>query len=466
MPDEKMTDEKLPSPEAARQAADENRRLQDVIARHENFSFRIKGWCVTAFAVLVAALFSKQLAINKLELSALAVIVYAGFVAWLLYHRIIIRRAIDRVKELESRFEHSKITESLSRPITFREALDRRDYQALLPILIGGYLLAGVIALAIWGVAADAPGHVATGAPGSAAGGVAAGSGAAGAAGGAAAGSGAAGGAIGGAIGAPSNDIFWIVALLVIAGTLIICVAWGRWAKVAGIIAITGGVSIATIKELKIEHLIALHFEFGEKKADNEKKPPEPGTLVVNVTEAPSFGAAYLGGVANFRVGSASIDKDGFDTAAQLEDANKELIKICRQWRQHAKADAAMILIVGATDRLPLAGKMRTRYDANTGLALARAAAVRERLAHECWTANFKIHDEKNVLLLVSGPHTTPAGASAQERGSPHGFPKDRRVDVWALVSVPAPRADPVESVRSGAPTNDQSTSGGDSGTF
>jgi hypothetical protein len=70
------------------------------------------------------------------------------------------------------------------------------------------------------------------------------------------------------------------------------------------------------------------------------------------------------------------------------------------------------------------------------------------------------------VLLLVSGPQTTPAEAGGQARASPNGFPKDRRADVWALVSVPFPRSDIVKSVRGGAPTNTQSSSGGDSSAF
>jgi hypothetical protein len=463
VPEAKGSDDKQPSPEAARQAADENRRLQDVIGRHETFCFRIKGWCVTAFAVLVAALFSKQVLINKWELSTLAVVVYTGFVAWLLYHRVIIRRAIDRVKVLESKFEHSKITETLSKPIHFPEFFDRRDLQVLMPIIIGACLLMGVIVLANWGIVSDVSRHVSPGtpevlAPGPGPGG--------GPIGGPAPAPSTAGERGAGGIPAPGNDIVWIIGLLVIAGTLIVCVAWGRWAKAAGIIAISGGVSIAVVKELKIEHLLSVHFETGGKKAENDQRAPEPGTLVVNLSEAPGFGAAYLGGVANFRVGASTIDKEGFETAQQLDDAKQALDTICGRWRELAQPEAAMILIVGATDRLPLAGKMRTRYDANTGLALARAAAVRDHLAHACWTEKFKIRDENNVLLLVSGPQTTPAEAGGQARASPNGFPKDRRADVWALVSVPFPRSDIVKSVRGGAPTNTQSSSGGDSSAF
>jgi hypothetical protein len=129
-----------------------------------------------------------------------------------------------------------------------------------------------------------------------------------------------------------------------------------------------------------------------------------------------------------------------------------------------------MILIVGATDRLPLAGRTRARYEANTGLALARAAAVKDFLAGECWTKSAKMPDDKNVLLLVSGPHNTPADDGNAQHRPPHGYPQDRRVEVWALTSQPAPPADAIKSVRRDVGSDDPSasevSSGGGVSTF
>jgi hypothetical protein len=61
------------------------------------------------------------------------------------------------------------------------------------------------------------------------------------------------------------------------------------------------------------------------------------------------------------------------------ESASDGLDRICRNWRDHGTEDA-LVLVVGATDRVPLGTELHNQYEANTGLAMARAVEVRDYL--------------------------------------------------------------------------------------
>jgi hypothetical protein len=166
-----------------------------------------------------------------------------------------------------------------------------------------------------------------------------------------------------------------------------------------------------------------------------------PRLIVINTqlsTEPRVFstiGGRYLGAVTNFRIGGTSINADGFKPD-ELTAATDALKDICDRWRELGTPDA-LVLIVGATDRLPLGGPTRKQYDANTGLALARAAAVRDYLEKSCWQTDARKSDSQNVILLISGPQSTPEISAQQKSEAPGGFPSDRRVDVWILSAVP-----------------------------
>ena len=62
--------------------------------------------------------------------------------------------------------------------------------------------------------------------------------------------------------------------------------------------------------------------------------------------------------------------------------------------------------VFGGTDRLALGGAARSRYEANTGLAQARAAALKRDLEQRCLSP--LATSPGRVLLLASGPATTP----------------------------------------------------------
>lgn len=138
-----------------------------------------------------------------------------------------------------------------------------------------------------------------------------------------------------------------------------------------------------------------------------------------------------LGEVKGFSVGETTIDINGFEPQL-LIDALNSLNDICDRWREYGNRDT-IILILGATDRLPVSGPTRTRYDGNTGIALARAAAVRDWLSQKCWAIGSQNPNRDNVILLISGPQTTPPIGSKGGADDRHGFPDDRRVGVWLL---------------------------------
>lgn len=109
------------------------------------------------------------------------------------------------------------------------------------------------------------------------------------------------------------------------------------------------------------------------------------------------------------------------------------------------KNQKAYLIVVGATDRKPLRGKLQVQYESNLGLARARAESVRNwLLAPECGLK------EDDVVALISGPkHTSPvSGApsgSQQKKTKASTEPKenpDRSVDVWAFWDQPLARKD------------------------
>jgi hypothetical protein len=80
-----------------------------------------------------------------------------------------------------------------------------------------------------------------------------------------------------------------------------------------------------------------------------------------------------------------------------------------------------LILIVGGTDGLPLESSTHLKYDVNSGLALSRAAELRNWLI------------ERHCL---AGPSTVVLAASGPRSGQTDD-PNDRRVEVWRLGVLP-----------------------------
>src|SRR5947209_81567 len=83
-----------------------------------------------------------------------------------------------------------------------------------------------------------------------------------------------------------------------------------------------------------------------------------------------------------------------------------------------------LLLIVGSSDRQPIKGPLRNRYDANVGLASARAQSVNEALDACTARSSFPLPGSNNrSLILVAGPSKTPEGSV-----SPDDLAGDRHV--------------------------------------
>src|SRR4029077_8864919 len=94
-----------------------------------------------------------------------------------------------------------------------------------------------------------------------------------------------------------------------------------------------------------------------------------------------------------------------------------------------------LLILVGSSDRVALRAGARSRFEANVGIAQARADAVRQRLLQWSKGVDEKLRlSSDQILVLVSGPTNTPDRllipiGSTKE----YGFREDRKVDVWAL---------------------------------
>jgi hypothetical protein len=139
-----------------------------------------------------------------------------------------------------------------------------------------------------------------------------------------------------------------------------------------------------------------------------------------------------LGTFGPFLSRKTSFDLDGFGTEDRLRDENTRLTRVCArltsQWRQGFDS---LLLVVGSSDRQPLKGPSRNRYDANVGLASARAQSANEALEACTARSGFPLPGSNNSsLILVAGPRKTPEGAV-----SPDDLSADRHVDVIAIWS-------------------------------
>jgi hypothetical protein len=404
--------------------------LERIIERHEDYSFRIKGWFAAVIGGLAAALHVYHLHLTAWwELLAFLLCVTLGFIIWLTYHRVVVNRAINLIQEIESRSSDNaedldqrekllEISKLLSKPITRQNWLAAFKHPVIwLPTLVGIILL-GVIC---WS-APEQPEIPPVPLPTSESPALP-----------------------GGSTTTTATILFSVFFIAVLAGCLLLLLGRGFAAKTTGMIAVLAGLltgaQFVLVKEAKVESIFSLKnlsliVNWGSAQPSAVKKPPEDSTR---------FGAQYLGSVEKFRISGASIIHDDFDTDADFTAAQDALRNTCSKWQQLVDPTNALVLIIGHTDRLPLGGPTRTRYEANNGLALARASAVREQLAGKCWGQPPDAPNPEKVVLLAAGPLSTPSilppktqiSDDCRHPEKSRGFQCDRRVDVYTLATVP-----------------------------
>ncbi|MBK6008681.1 hypothetical protein JJB11_21480 [Ramlibacter ginsenosidimutans] len=138
----------------------------------------------------------------------------------------------------------------------------------------------------------------------------------------------------------------------------------------------------------------------------------------------------------------AFFDQFLLGESRRLQLASSEVIDVAQSvevdnavssWlKRRSEGHDGMLLVIGATDRVRLGKALTQQYEANVGLARARAEVVKGAILQRCRARERRCDlTEEQVIVLVSGPRET-AALSASEV-SANGYPRDRRVDVWAF---------------------------------
>jgi len=202
-----------------------------------------------------------------------------------------------------------------------------------------------------------------------------------------------------------------VTGLIIVAGLLLLLYGNRPLARRLGALTLLSGLTGHLIHEVKIDNFLkvdGVKIEAGVRAELNRLGP---------------LGSEYLGYVQDFDPGKADVRPEMRDT----------INAVCATWKNRvAGGKDGLLLVVGATDRVPLSPSSRRQYESNFGLARARAEAVRGEIA-ECGVP------KTEMLALVSGPKNTPESVGL--RTPPSGFPEDRRVDIWGLWGRPTPEA-------------------------
>jgi hypothetical protein len=213
--------------------------------------------------------------------------------------------------------------------------------------------------------------------------------------------------------------LFWLTYLVLAAvGGVMIFAGKTKATRVGGLALLATGLlgHVALVKEFKIDKIIGI---------ENLLKIGDPRLSLVIKREIQASGAKleYLGDWPDFPIGGASIDL----TAGRAKATRDAVIS---KWRSHRQE--GILLVVGSADRLPLRGAYAGQYDANVGLARARAEFIKDQLVELTKNSSYPIEKEQ-VLSLVSGPAQTPDRRHIEEER--RGYPGDRRVEIWAFWS-------------------------------
>jgi hypothetical protein len=144
------------------------------------------------------------------------------------------------------------------------------------------------------------------------------------------------------------------------------------------------------------------------------------------------FALRHVAVIRDFAAGDAELSsgdssEPSLKDVIPLEVSHWTQLHICSVWKDSfSSPKSGLVLLIGATDRVPLSPRARKRYESNIGLAQARADAVNTLISKTCG-----IPSEK-MLSLVAGPHITPANPP-DSLVSASGFGEDRDVDIWAI---------------------------------
>jgi hypothetical protein len=161
---------------------------------------------------------------------------------------------------------------------------------------------------------------------------------------------------------------------------------------------------------------------------------------------SPHFELRHLGVIRDFLPGEGELSsnrKPGHGN--EVPTGVREWVRqnICSVWKNTvSERRNGVVILIGATDRVPLKPHVRKRYESNVGLAQARASNVSALVAQSCNLSS------ENRIALVAGPRNTPAESPAATAD----FGEDRSVELWIYWSsddlAPSPASLPALSLQ------------------
>lgn len=202
---------------------------------------------------------------------------------------------------------------------------------------------------------------------------------------------------------------FGIEAIALMIGGVLLRYGNGSVVKGMGAVAIASSLAMHgyLIKKVDIDSLIKIEPKIDKIEIKSEIKN--------QLEKLCGLGPTHETKITGFDSGSPSL-KDGMLS---------EILNICSRWKERqGKNQEGILLVIGATDRMPLSATAKLRYDSNFGLARARAEAVKSTLV-ECGV------ESERTIILVSGPSNTPTVSAHPITNE--DFPEDRAVDIWAI---------------------------------
>lgn len=96
------------SPDQLESARFEIEQLQAIVARHEEHTFKIRGWLYTVLGALTLGLYTESVSLAPLPFFELCAIAILLFFAWELVQRGPKRNAIERVRSIERMIREAK----------------------------------------------------------------------------------------------------------------------------------------------------------------------------------------------------------------------------------------------------------------------------------------------------------------------------------------------------------------------
>jgi hypothetical protein len=214
--------------------------------------------------------------------------------------------------------------------------------------------------------------------------------------------------------------------LLALGGAATLWLVKGSRAQAVGASLMTMGLTcsaggFALIKEIKVESIFSVKTD---KLFDYVRK--EVAGLGVT-------GPERLGFIDYFRLGDEQTLEISPGKTSDVRDSTAIGPMVDTWMTKRKEGTNAVLLVIGATDRLPISGEKRHQFEANVSLARARAETVKQALLDRCRNTPRCVMEADQVIALVSGPLHTPNAESSPPAAKRNGFPEDRRVDVWAI---------------------------------